>query len=211
MEPLNNTSEQLSALADGQLKGDAFVQAVMAACADEAALKTWNTYHLIGDVLRAQDLAGRGSELAFAQAVQARLKDEPVPLVAEAANATHLIAARALPVSTGSMNIVNFNKPAANDAQMRWKLVAGVASFAAVAAIGWNLVVAGSGGGEAPTLAQTPATAPVLQAVGESGQYMMRDPRLDELLAAHRQAGGTSALQMPSGFLRSATFEPAGR
>ena len=36
---------------------------------------------------------------------------------------------------------------------------------------------------------------------------MLRDPRLDELMAAHKQFGGTSALQMPSGFLRNATFD----
>jgi sigma-E factor negative regulatory protein RseA len=36
-------------------------------------------------------------------------------------------------------------------------------------------------------------------------QVMLRDPRLDQLLEAHQQAGGAS--QMPSGFLRNATFE----
>jgi sigma-E factor negative regulatory protein RseA len=37
---------------------------------------------------------------------------------------------------------------------------------------------------------------------------MIRDPRLDEMLAAHRQlGGGASALQTPAGFLRNATFE----
>ena len=40
-------------------------------------------------------------------------------------------------------------------------------------------------------------------------QVMLRDPRLDELLEAHRQAGGAS--QMPSGFLRNATFEAPSR
>jgi sigma-E factor negative regulatory protein RseA len=40
---------------------------------------------------------------------------------------------------------------------------------------------------------------------------MIRDPRLDELLAAHKQAGGATALQMPSGFLRNATFDGADR
>jgi sigma-E factor negative regulatory protein RseA len=35
---------------------------------------------------------------------------------------------------------------------------------------------------------------------------MLRNPQLDALIAAHNQAGGSSALQMPSGFLRSATF-----
>jgi sigma-E factor negative regulatory protein RseA len=36
---------------------------------------------------------------------------------------------------------------------------------------------------------------------------MVRDARLEELLAAHRQLGSNSALQLPSGFLRNATFE----
>jgi len=40
---------------------------------------------------------------------------------------------------------------------------------------------------------------------------MIRDPQLDALLAAHRQFGGTSALQMPAGFLRRATFEEGPR
>jgi hypothetical protein len=35
---------------------------------------------------------------------------------------------------------------------------------------------------------------------------MLRDPQLDALLAAHRQFGGTSALQTPTGFLRVETL-----
>ena len=40
---------------------------------------------------------------------------------------------------------------------------------------------------------------------------MIRDPGLDEMLAAHRQLGGASALQTPAGFLRNATFEAPAR
>jgi sigma-E factor negative regulatory protein RseA len=36
---------------------------------------------------------------------------------------------------------------------------------------------------------------------------MIRDPQLDAMLAAHKQFGGASALQMPAGFLRNATFQ----
>ena len=42
-------------------------------------------------------------------------------------------------------------------------------------------------------------------------QVMIRDPHLDALMAAHKQFGGTSALQMPAGFLRNATFEGPSR
>jgi sigma-E factor negative regulatory protein RseA len=60
-----------------------------------------------------------------------------------------------------------------------------------------------------------PPHAPV--AVAQSGgtaaaeQVMIRDPRLDELLAAHKQFGGASALQMPAGFMRNATIEGPAR
>jgi sigma-E factor negative regulatory protein RseA len=36
---------------------------------------------------------------------------------------------------------------------------------------------------------------------------MIRDPHLDALMQAHQQLGGHSAWQMPSGFLRNATYE----
>ena len=45
----------------------------------------------------------------------------------------------------------------------------------------------------------------------EGQQVMIRDPRLDELLAAHKQFGSTSTLQMPAGFLRNATFDSPSR
>ena len=57
-------------------------------------------------------------------------------------------------------------------------------------------------------------TAPLVQqalTVAGQPQVMIRDPRIDELMAAHKQFGGTSALQMPAGFLRNATFEGPAR
>ena len=47
--------------------------------------------------------------------------------------------------------------------------------------------------------------APV-QAVAVNGR-MIRDPRLERYLAAHKQFAGTSALGVPSTFLRSATVD----
>jgi sigma-E factor negative regulatory protein RseA len=56
----------------------------------------------------------------------------------------------------------------------------------------------------------TPALAPsspgLTTALTPAG-VMVRDSRIDQLLAEHQQFGGTSALQMPTGFLRNATFE----
>ena len=69
------------------------------------------------------------------------------------------------------------------------------------AAAGSVLTLVGAQPGANPTVAGQTRVA-----VGNGApQVMLRDARLDELLAAHQQAGGAS--QMPSGFLRNATFE----
>ncbi len=52
-----NQREWMSALADGQLHGDACAQAVAQACDDADAQATWQLYHLVGDVLRSGDHA----------------------------------------------------------------------------------------------------------------------------------------------------------
>jgi sigma-E factor negative regulatory protein RseA len=73
-----------------------------------------------------------------------------------------------------------------------------------VAAIGWTAV---GGLASKPEQAQL-ASAPPGTVLAETQRgVMIRDARLDEFLAAHRQLGGASALQMPAGFLRNATFE----
>eukprot|EP01034_Spumella_vulgaris_P042995 gene42994-53352_t len=84
--------------------------------------------------------------------------------------------------------------------------------MAAVAAIGWNSVEALRGGGAQLASAPVAPPASVVAVSDGAGQpVMLRDPRLDELLQAHKQFGSTSALQMPAGFLRNATFEEPSR
>jgi sigma-E factor negative regulatory protein RseA len=73
-----------------------------------------------------------------------------------------------------------------------------------MAAIGWT--AAGAFPGEAQEAQLAGAQHGAVPAGGERG-VMIRDPALDEFLAAHRQLGGASALQTPAGFLRNATFE----
>ena len=57
-------------------------------------------------------------------------------------------------------------------------------------------------------LAGAPVSAPVASVAPEQATgTMIRDARLDGYLAAHKQFGGTSALGVPSGFLRNATHD----
>lgn len=192
------TPEFLSALADGQLGEQDFATTLEACAQDEAALDCWNTYHLIGDFLRspanphAPSLVV-GGETGFARRLSARLAQETVVTV--------VAPAAGLPVPP---DILHHRGPASNDGSFRWKLVAGVASLAAVSAIAWN-----ASGLMTPTVSgQQLAQSSAAQIVVTSPQGpVVRDARLDELLAAHRQFGTASALQESSGFLRNAAFE----
>lgn len=197
--------EQLSALADGRLQGDELAQALQFAAQDEGQ-STWQIYHLVGDVLRSPELARhQHGHRSMVTRLREQLAQEPLP--------GRLPEVTAMPEQIVPPEVA----VAANAAVFRWKLAAGFASLAAVAALGWSSFVGLQGGGAADAqLAVAPAqarpAAPAVAAVGSDGQQVMiRDPRLDELLAAHQQFGTTSALQMPAGFLRNATFETPSR
>lgn len=202
MKPSINTSELLSALSDGQLDDKEFAAALQACEHDRTALACWDTYHLIGDVLRspAQSSASLAinAELEFVGRFSKRLAQEPF---AEKKLALQPAVATSTTQTAG--DLIHRHGSASNDNSFRWKLVAGVASLAAVSAIAWNV---------SDLLA--PAAPPELarfaspQIVVTSAQGpMVRDARLQELLTTHKQLGAASALQEASGFLRNATFE----
>jgi len=188
------TQEMISAMADGQLRGGAFARAMEVAASDPAALETWHAYHLIGDVLRSSELASGTRPDVFLGRVRSRLQHEqrsaaPMPSAAPQAR-------------------VALQPEASNDASFRWKLVAAFASVASVTAIAWSSVGGLTAKPEQAQLAAVPASSvPVANVPGA----MIRDPQLDEFLAAHRQLGGASALQAPAGFLRNAAFEGSSR
>ena len=194
---MNTTNDQelISALADGELQAADFPQAVLLATRDARARADWHAYHLVGEVLRTGQ-APRGSA---PEAFLARLQQSL------AADAKPALQAALKPIEVRPSQVARPDAAPAND--RLWKLVAGVASVAAVAAIGWNVL------GTAPVpQSQLAAAAPAGAVVPVAAQQMMiRDPRLDRFLAAHRQMAGGTVLQTSSGFLRNATFESAAR
>lgn len=178
--------ELISALADGQLQGEAFAVGVQAATCDAHGREAWRAYHLVGEVLRTGRASPGTPPEAFLARLQERLQQE-APAAAPLPQVQPVVAA---------------SRPAANDWQ--WKLAAGVASVAAVAAVGWNLW-----GGTAGTGPDQPQLAALVPA--SAAAPMIRDARLDRLLAAHRQMGGATALGASSGVLLNANFEGPAR
>ena len=235
------TRELVSSLADGQLRGLEFARAVSMTTDSGDARAAWHAYHVVGDVLRSDELASCADDAAFVVRLRARLQLETVGLASMLA----ADGANALPVTYGENGVADkladkasdgkiskiiannaYSKMAidtnglktdsANESPFRWKLLAGVASVAAVGAIGWSMVggLGGFGRGDGMREGASPLAAQLAQnAVQPQPQQpvMIRDPHLDALLAAHKQFGGTSALQMPAGFLRNATFESPAR
>lgn len=178
----------ISDLADGQLRGDAFADALALLDTNSQAQAYWHGLHVVGDAVRGETTANAANiakDMAFLSTFRANLAKEPV------------LAAIAAP-------------QVANDSVFNWKWVGGLSAAAAVVAFSWNLVssTATLPNGAGAQLAQNAVqAAPV--ATQTSAGVMLRNPQLDALIAAHNQVGGSSALQMPSGFLRSATFNPA--
>ena len=208
-DQLQESCEQVSALVDGQLRGEAFARTVAHLASSADARATWDTYHLVGEVMRSSGAPTRAHDPAFVAKLRARLAEEAI---AKTTVST---------LSDKSEEQAPLGKPAANDGW--WKQVVGLASVAVVGVLAWQgVVLLGSNTPNNAQLAQvsvptvtaasSPASAPVtlLTADGTSA-LMIRDPQLDALMAAHRQMGGATALQMPSGFLRNATFNEGKR
>lgn len=254
--------EQLSALVDGEASS-LHMQAVLSFAESDEGQQSWRMYHLIGDVLRSPELAHH-SQHDILSGVRAHMEREPIRgihLPGVTAESAKQWANSSLEQVTGAeeQRLANANgatvvqlagRPAANASLFRWKMAAGFASVAAVAAVGWGVMLGSgelSGRQGAAELAQlnpgsvvaTTAAAPaaLYQAnpvardaqarsdlpLGEQAQsstvvavqgpnaqtVMLRDSRLDELLAAHPQYSSAANLQMPASFLRNASFGTA--
>lgn len=199
--------ESISALVDGELAVGDLPSAVDAAAGTPDGLARWQAYHLVGDALRGSAHFAALDSQAFVGRLRGRLSaQEWQPPVARMSEAV-------------AVGVVANTREGGNDPVVRWKFAAGLATLAALATFGWHVASLDAGAGivaqtAAGSRTQTVAGAQVVEApapVPAAPPVMLRDARLDELLAAHKQFGGTSALQMPAGFLRNATFDGADR
>lgn len=215
--------ERLSALADGALDAHAVAGACALWRSDAEVRATWHAYQVIGDVLRSDDLAqGAVGDARFLQALRTRLATEPTVLAPQPLPSAGLRPAAAATSARGGI---------------RWGWLAPSAVAAGFVAVAGVLMVtrmsdnaAGAGPSvasfaAAPAAARVTATSPKagasslvpaaparddVQALAVNGPFE-RDAQLDRYLAAHKQFAGSTALGVPSGFLRSATVEMAGR
>lgn len=190
-----NRDETISAMADGQLAGNDLEPVLEQLSKDPEAHSTWETYHIVGDVMRHGAAGVPLLEPGFTTRLRLRLADE-TPLQ------------KPLSAAGPVLSPDDLSRPAANQESFYWRIVAGLSVAALVC---WAGLGAFRSNSEREQMASPAVVVPDAPQAASTGSAMIRDPRLDELLAAHRQAGGTSALQMPSGFLRNATFQGSAR
>ncbi len=217
------TLEILSALTDGELDPSAIAR-VCTAWRDDAGMRSaWHAYQLIGDVLRSEDLAFPSARDAGLLAMlRARLADEPTVLAPETwpetADEPTARPAAASVAQAGRHGRRSWMAPSAVAAG--FVLVAG----ALVLTRGPAPVAPARVAVAEPAFAAAPALPPVAMPSAfaptearfmprglSPDNKLLRDPRLDRYLAAHQQFAGTSALGVPSGFLRNAAAEAQNR
>lgn len=181
--------EQISSLTDGHA-ADVDWTVLLDAYADSPQVREcWSAYHVIGAALRQSSEPSVPSSAVFVSAVMERVRTEQPPVLA------------------ASLPLATVRSAAANDGVFRWKMLAGMASVVAVVAVAWQMLASPSAPVGSQWAQQSPGLSGFQQVPRPDGSVMLRDAQLDELMAAHRQSGGMSALQVPAGFLRNATYE----
>jgi sigma-E factor negative regulatory protein RseA len=174
----------ISDLADGRVD-PAELKARCAQWADDARCRrTWHAYHLIGDVLRSDDLArGASHDEAFVGRLRDRLAQEP-----------RLLAPQSLPLQRSRRRV--------------WSLPITVAA-GFVAVVGVLVMLQQAGAGPDAAAPQWAVSAPAEAArdgatLAAAGQAeMLRDARVDEYLQMHRQTIAGSPAALPGGAMRS--------
>lgn len=201
----DDEARRLSALADGELDANEVAQACANWRPGTSAQSTWHAYHLIGDVLRSDDLASDPKlDRAALEKLRERLAREPVMF----APGSRFAAATA---------------ERAPRRRLPWAALSAVAAGFAVVAGALIVLQQPVPDSPAATLARSGAATAADIARGASRPFepvpqsvfadpkLVRDARLDRYLDAHKQFSGVSALGVPSTFLRGATSDASNR
>jgi sigma-E factor negative regulatory protein RseA len=201
--------QQLSALMDGDLGH----QDASGACKDwrddDQLRVTWHAYHLIGDVLRSDDLAQPAArDEAFLVSLRSRLAQEPVVMAPAAAYvAPKSATAVSASARKGRRRLMGSLAVAAGFAAVAGVLVV-MQMSAPETGLDSGATMASQGNANAPVRvvalpgADTASSAPA--ASGSEGT-LIRNEQLDRYLADHRQYGHASAF-VPGGAVRGASM-----
>jgi len=171
--------EQISALIDGELDSTEAGGHLARMKQDPDLRDVWDTYHMIGDALRGNGMVSPGLERRVAQ----RLASEPTVLAPQP------------------------RAPRRISPTISYALSA-AASLSAVAAVAW-VALSGNVSGTAEqqaTIAQAPAPASVVSAVGTATVSMPEAAQAHDYLLAHQGVSPSTALQGVAPYVRTVTM-----
>lgn len=203
--------ERLSSLVDGACPQAALDDACRRWRGDAELQRDWQLYHLIGDVLRSDELSPRRpADAAFLARLRERMAREPVPLApTPLAGPRPTRGARARRVS-GSLR--RWPAPVAVAAGLAGVVVVGTAVVlmrpdASLPAAGWGeqavsalpATPRGVGLVSLPVAASPRASE---QAALERDRQRLRDARLEAYVEAHREALAPLPVAMPGAWPR---------
>lgn len=198
---------------------------------DRGLAADWHLYHLIGDVMRSDDLASTaGHDRDFLAGIRQRLAAEPVVLaplatgaLAEAAERAHASPAPATELPVVAPDAAVQAGAAAVRRRRSWLVAPAAAAAGFVAVAGIVMMMRGQGADEASsgaTLASAGGARPtalvpasVVVGVPDAAQgvqgapgvvtgAMLRDSRIDRYLSAHRKVSNGAAVALPGSTLR---------
>jgi sigma-E factor negative regulatory protein RseA len=187
-------SERLSAFVDGELPAEEHLSSIFSEL-DQEGRAAWSEYHLIGDVLRSDDLAlSAAASRSFMTGFATRFEAEP-----------HVLAPAALPAAREASSRVG------RILALRHRVVPTLAVAAAAATLTWIVVPQMRGTGLASGGAQLAAVASsqgmqrvAMNAAPTQDGNIIRDARLDEYLEAHQQFAQQPAMADSMPFVRAA-------
>lgn len=199
-ENRSSTLEALSAMADGEIDSAATAQVCAAWRDDSSARLAWHSYHLIGDVLRSEDLA-IAHDASLLTALRARLADELPVLAPEPARTKRADGARA----------PRWTWIAPSAVAAGFVLVAGALMVTRQPAPRGDAALSAATALDRGTAREAAFDSTLQPRTSPADVRLLRDARLDRYLAAHQQFAGSTALGVPSGFLRNAAVEAPSR
>lgn len=172
---------QLSSLMDGELPGDEADGACALWRQDGRARADWHAWHLIGDVLRSDELAARPArDAAFLTALRGRLADEPVPLAPQPLPVVETTRQPLVANGVPAQSLVAA-APARRLRGRGWLMAPAAMAAGFLAVVGVTLVTRQNAPApDAATLAKADVGGAAASAV------LVRNAQLDRYLSAHR-------------------------
>lgn len=227
--------EALSALADGEAQSSDVARACAAWRDDVQAKEAWQTYHLIGDVMRSEDLVSAPADPDFLNKLRGRLAQEPVvlaPVAAQSVAERQVMPLVDVPVSLKRRSWVGPMAVAATFVMMLGGLVsvqmggsdevssnqmtqAPAAANRGASAVSPEsaLALASSNTGAAtglPTQGNVSVEGASFSRPDPAAPILIRDPQVDQLLASlprHANGGADTSFASQGGLARAAVVE----